>query len=164
MGLPGERVRVVYDCMVFLQGTARSSSPSGLCLSLAEKGFVNLCVNAAILDEVGEVLRRPRLRAEFQALTDELVSQLLQAVRGFSMFFADVARELTFARDPKDEPYINLARTAKARYLVSRDADLLDVPRSSDADSRRICEECPGLEIVDPFTFLSSMRNTSAQR
>ena len=164
MGLPSDRVRVVYDCMVFLQGAARSGSPAGLCLSLAERGFVELCLSVAILDEIGDVLHRPKLRVRFPALTDELVSQFLQAVRGFSTFFADVTRELAFARDPKDEPYINIARTAKARYLVSRDADLLDVPTSSDADSRRIREECPGLEIVDPLAFLSSMRNISVQR
>src|SRR5689334_18075304 len=120
MGHSGDRVRVVYDCMVFLQGAARSSSPAGLCLSLAEKGFVELCLSDAILDEVGEVLRRPKVRAKFPTLTDELVLRFLETVGGFSTFFGEVTRELSFARDPKDEPYINLARTAQAQYLVSR--------------------------------------------
>jgi predicted nucleic acid-binding protein len=68
---------------------------------------------------------------------------------------------LPFARDPKDEPYINLARTAQAQYLVSRDADLLDVPTASDKDSRRIREDCPSLEIVDPVTFLALLLQAS---
>lgn len=161
MGHSGDRVRVVYDCMVFLQGAARSSSPAGLCLSLAEKGFVELCLSDAILDEVGEVLRRPKVRAKFPTLTDELVSQFLETVRGFSRFFGDVPRELLLARDPKDEPYINLARTAQAHYLVSRDADLLDVPIASDGDSRRIREDCPSLQIVDPVTFLGLLQQAS---
>jgi putative PIN family toxin of toxin-antitoxin system len=164
MGLTGDRVRVIYDCMVFLQGAARSSSPAGLCLSLAEKGFVELCLSDAILDEVGEVLRRPKVRAKFPTLTDELVSQFLETVGGFSTFFGEVTRELPFARDPKDEPYINLARTAQAQYLVSRDADLLDVPTAPDRDSRRIREECPDLQIVDPVMFLSLLRQVPAQR
>lgn len=104
MGLAGDRVRVVYDCMVFLQGAARSSSPAGLCLSLAEKGFVELCLSKTILDEVGEVLRRPKVRVKFPTLDDELVSEFLRALRGFSTLFEDVTRELAFARDPKDEP------------------------------------------------------------
>ena len=163
MGLTDDRVRVVYDCMVFLQGAARSSSPAGLCLTLAEKGFVELCLSDAILDEVGEVLRRPKVRARFPTLTDELVSQFLETVEGFSTFFGvgDVTRELPFARDPKDEPYINLARTAQAKYLVSRDADLLDVTTASDRDSRRIRVDCPSLEIVDPVTFLVLLRQAS---
>jgi putative PIN family toxin of toxin-antitoxin system len=161
MGLPGDRVRVVYDCMVFLQGAARSSSPAGLCLLLAEKGFVELCLSDAILDEVGEVLRRPKVRAKFPTLTDELVAQFLETVGGFSTFFGDVKRELPFARDAKDEPYINLARMAKAQYLVSRVADLLDVPTASDRDSRRIREECPDLQIVDPAAFLVLLRKAS---
>jgi putative PIN family toxin of toxin-antitoxin system len=158
----GDRVRVVYDCMIFLQAAARGGSPAGLCLSLAEQRFVELCVSSMVLDEVGEVLRRPRLRAKFPVLTAEVVSQFLQAVKGFSTFFSSVQREFTFARDPKDEPYINLARTANARYLVSRDAHLLDVPTSSDMDSRHIREECPGLEFVDPLTFLGSIKRASA--
>src|SRR5688572_26414018 len=101
MGLPSDVVRVVYDCMVFLQGAARSSSTSGLCLLLAEKGFVELCVSAAILNEVGEVLCRPKLRAKFPALTVELVSQFLKGVRGFSTFFADVTQELALAETRK---------------------------------------------------------------
>jgi predicted nucleic acid-binding protein len=83
--------------MVFLQGAARSSSPAGLCLSLAEKGFVELCLSDAILDEVGEVLRRPKVRAKFPTLTDEIVSQFLETVGGFSTFFGEVLRELPFA-------------------------------------------------------------------
>lgn len=160
MGLTRDRVRVVYDCMVFLQGAARSSSPAGLCLLLAEKGLVELCLSDAILVEVGEVLRRPSVRSKFPALTDELVAQFLETVGRFSTFFSDVTPELPFARDPKDEPYINLARTANAQYLVSRDADLLDVPTASDRDSRRIREACPNLQVIDPATFLVLLGQT----
>jgi putative PIN family toxin of toxin-antitoxin system len=161
MGSPAGRIRVVYDCMVFLQGAARGNSPAGFCLSLAERGFVELCLSEPILLEIGGVLRRPALRAKFPVLTDEFIMRFLDIVRGFSTFFGDVTRELLLARDPKDEPYINLARRAQARYLVSRDADLLDVSTASDRDSRRIRENCPGLQIVDPVRFLSLLRQTS---
>jgi putative PIN family toxin of toxin-antitoxin system len=120
MGLPGGRVRVVYDCMVFLQGAARSTSPAGLCLRLAEKGFVELCLSEAILSEVGEVLRRPKVRAKFPTLTDELVSQFLHVLKGFSTFFEDVTLELAFARDPKDEPCINHTVESVERTAIVR--------------------------------------------
>jgi hypothetical protein len=51
--------------------------------------------------------------------------------------------------------------TAKAQYLVSRDADLLNVPTASDRDSRRVREECPELQIVDPVTFLVLLQQAS---
>jgi putative PIN family toxin of toxin-antitoxin system len=40
---------------------------------------------------------------------------------------AEVPRTLTLPRDPKDEPYLNLALAVGAQYLVSRDKDLLDL-------------------------------------
>ena len=54
-----------------------------------------------------------------------------------------------FPRDPKDEPYINLALAANADYLVTRDNDLLDL--MNDSDFR---QQFPGLTILDPVAFL----------
>jgi hypothetical protein len=54
MGAPSERIRVVFDCMIFLQGAARRESPSGLCLLLAEKGLIELCVSRPVLDEIAD--------------------------------------------------------------------------------------------------------------
>lgn len=53
---------------------------------------------------------------------------------------------ITLARDPKDEPYLNLAAHSQADYLVSRDRDLLE------ADA--IAKKMPTLRIVDPVAFL----------
>jgi predicted nucleic acid-binding protein len=39
----------------------------------------------------------------------------------------EVPRVFEYPRDPNDEPYINLAIPARAKYLVSRDKDLLDL-------------------------------------
>jgi predicted nucleic acid-binding protein len=52
-------------------------------------------------------------------------------------------------RDPDDEPYVNLAVAAGARYLVTRDKDLLDL--MEDADFRR---RFATLAILDPAAFL----------
>jgi putative PIN family toxin of toxin-antitoxin system len=158
MGAPCERIRVVFDCMIFLQGAARRESPSGLCLLLAEKGLIELCVSRPVLDEIADVLSRPRVRSKFPLLTDTLIERFIGTLEGFSTFLADVPRKLVFARDPKDEPYINLARTAKARYLVSRDTDLLEITTGNDTDARRIREECPDLEFVHPVAFLVLIR------
>ena len=53
--------RVVFDCMVFLQGAASPDGPAAACLRLAEKGHVELCVSSEILSEVRDVLTRPTL-------------------------------------------------------------------------------------------------------
>ena len=62
----------------------------------------------------------------------------------------------TLARDPKDEPYIDLAAAAQARYLVSRDNDLLDL--MGDAAFRR---QFPGLTVIDPVALLRELASAT---
>jgi putative PIN family toxin of toxin-antitoxin system len=128
----------------------RPADPKAYCARkmVLTMGATFLCISEPILNEVGAVLRRPKIRAKFPSLTDELVSQFLQTVEGFSRLFIDVGSDLAFARDPKDARYINFAHRAKAQFPVTRDADLLDVPTASDGDSLRIREACPDLRIV----------------
>jgi predicted nucleic acid-binding protein len=63
--------------MIFLQGAARRESPAGLCITLAERGVVELCISSEILSEVADVLARPRIRTKFPALTDEVVAEFV---------------------------------------------------------------------------------------
>lgn len=56
-------------------------------------------------------------------------------------------------RDPKDEPYLNLAIATKAEYLVTRDRDLLDLMHDSSFQQRY-----PDLRILDPVEFLNEIR------
>ena len=69
--------RVVFDCMVFLQGAANPDGPAAACLRLAEKGHVELCISSEILSEVRDVLTRPKMQHRFSALTEETVSAFL---------------------------------------------------------------------------------------
>ena len=63
--------------------------------------------------------------------------------------FANVQKEVTLPRDPKDEPYLNLAIVAVANYLVSRDKDLLDLMQD-----QSFREHYSDLIILDPVAFL----------
>jgi predicted nucleic acid-binding protein len=61
----------------------------------------------------------------------------------------DVPKAFTLERDPKDEPYINLAIAAAAQYLVTWDKDLLDL-----AGNELFRQAYPNLTILDPPTLL----------
>jgi predicted nucleic acid-binding protein len=67
----------------------------------------------------------------------------------------EVPRAVDLERDPKDEPYLDLAVAVRAHYLVSRDRDLLDLMKDSDFRQR-----FPDLNIVDPPTFLQALRSS----
>src|SRR5262245_32761689 len=114
--------------MVFFQATARPTGPAArLFLDFVEAGRLALYVSDAILDEVRDVLSRPRIRAKNPALTDEAVAEFCDRVRHVAQKIDPVPATFALARDPDDEPYLNLAIAAAADYLVTRDKDMLDL-------------------------------------
>src|SRR3954470_11841875 len=111
-------VIAVYDCMLFLQAASRPDRVHGTFRLLAD-GTVTLCMSPAVLAEIRDVLTRPELRAKFPALTPEHVEVFLDHVLASARLIDPVAEVFTLPRDPKDEPYVNLAVAAGARYLVT---------------------------------------------
>ncbi len=57
-------------------------------------------------------------------------------------------------RDPKDEKYINLAAAAGAAYIISRDADLLDLMTGFDEESKNFRQKFRLLKVIEPLEFL----------
>ena len=150
-------LRVVFDCMVFLQGAARETSPAKACLTLAEEGFVELCLSAAILAEVKDVLTRPETQKRFPDLAARDVEEFLENVSSQAVIYLNIPEEFRYARDPKDEPYINLALVARASYLVTRDSDLLDLMKETTEEGRAFRFKYPFLTILDPVAFLKEI-------
>src|SRR5262245_61773017 len=144
--------RVVLDCMVFLQGAARPAGPARACLRFVDEDQVTLCVSAEILAEVRDVLSRPKTQQRFPLLSQEWVETFVQNIESKALLLSEVPKVFTLERDPKDEPYLNLAIAAGAHYLVSRDRDLLDL--MTDEHFRR---NYPDLTILDPVAFLQAI-------
>jgi putative PIN family toxin of toxin-antitoxin system len=139
--------------MVFLQGAARSTSPSRACFRLVEAGLAELCLSPAIVAEVKEVMARPALQRKFPDLTSVTMALLLKEVAEKTIEVVAVPSIFSYPRDPKDEPYINLAIATGAAFLVSRDNDLLDL--MNNPDFRR---QFPNLTILDPVAFLRTLQ------
>lgn len=150
--MPERRLRVVFDCMIFLQAAARRASPSGACLALAEQGLLELYVSPAILAEVQDVIGRPQIRTKFRQLTDDVVAEFISRIERIAVRVDGVGTGITLARDPKDEPYLDLAAYSAADYLVSRDRDLLEGAATT-------VKSLPDLRIVDPVAFLVAVRS-----
>lgn len=141
--------KVVFDAMVFLQAGANPAGPSGACLALARSGPLVLITSPEVLAELRDLLARPNIRRKFPRWTDELVDVFIREVERISLSIDEVPRAFEYPRDPKDEPYVNLAIAAGADYLTSRDRDLLDLMRVPDFTSR-----FPSLRVLDPVSLL----------
>lgn len=155
--------RVVFDCMVFLQGAASPEGPAAACLRLAEKGHVELCISSEILSEVRDVLTRPKIRQRFSALTAETVSAFLTQVSRFALVVSDVPRVVSLPRDPEDEKYLNLAAAAGAEYLVSRDNDLLNLMDAQRPESQAFRAAFPQITVLDPVSFLRAISTQASE-
>jgi len=147
--------QAVFDCSLFLQAALRPDGPAGLCLDCVEAGAVELLVSEPILAEVREVLRRPELKPRRKGrLTDRIVNELLSWVEAQATLVPEVPSVFSYARDPDDEPYLNLAVASKALYLVTRDRDLLDLQHPDSGPGRELRRLAPQLTILDPVEFL----------
>jgi putative PIN family toxin of toxin-antitoxin system len=157
------RPRVVFDCMIYLQATANESSPAAALLRMLDDSIISLSVSNDILDEVRDVLSRPKIRQKNPRITDERVDALLMRLAETATLIESVPKHFSYERDPKDEKYINLAVETNAAYLVSRDNDLLDLMREDLAGSKDFRQQFPTLTILNPVAFLRQMQQLSTQ-
>lgn len=144
----------VLDCVVLVQAVRSPSGPSGRVVSWALSGRFRLCISTTTLNELKTVLARPNVLAKCPHLTPEVTGAFVAAIEAVAYCSDTVEEVFSYPRDPKDEPYVNLAIAAKADFLVTRDRDLLDLRNPDDLDGMRLRELHPTLKIVDPVEFL----------
>jgi putative PIN family toxin of toxin-antitoxin system len=120
-------------------------------------GRVQVFLSPEILLEVIDVLNRPELQEKFKSLTPEAADAYVKEIARKSTIVKDVPKRIALPRDPKDEPYLNLALEAHADFLVTRDKDLLDLMKDSVFRLQN-----PELTILDPVSFLTEVPARSA--
>ena len=158
------RPRVVFDCMVYLQATVSESGPAAALLRLLDNDALSLFVSDDVLEEVREVLSRPKIRQRNPEITDERVDALINRVLEKAIVVNDVQQHFIYSRDPKDEKYINLATEAEVSYLVSRDKDLLDLMTGETDECKDFRRRFRQLKIIEPVKFLKMVMPKEANQ
>lgn len=148
--------KAVFDCMLFLQAATSRVDPASACFRLVDGDRLTLFLSRDILAEVREVLNRPKVRRKFPILTEEFVDAFLEWAEAKGTVLDEIPEVYQLARDPDDEPYLNLAIAAQVQYLVSRDHDLLDLMNDPEFRSQH-----SDLLIIDPVALLRLFRATS---
>jgi putative PIN family toxin of toxin-antitoxin system len=148
------RPGVVFDCNVLLQAAVRDDGPAATCLRLLDENRVIGYVSRATLKELRAVLGYPAIRNRNPGLTDESAATFLERLIYKSVLVRRVRHILDYPRAKQDEPYIDLAATAKADYLVSRDKDLLSLMRGHSLVCKQFRQKTHPLRVIDPVAFL----------
>lgn len=90
------------------------------------RGHLTIITSLPLLDELSDVLNRPRLRRKYKIQEREITTLLrLLAARAV---LVPVTGRLAICRDPDDDLVLETAIVGDADYLVTRDDDLKHDP------------------------------------
>lgn len=134
-------MRVVLDTNVLVAGLLWFGPPHRI-LELADEGAVTLCLTEVLLEELADVLPRPKFRsviARRQTSVDELMVSVFAAAR---LFQPTMLNGLPDLRDPDDSLVLECAVSANADYIILGDDDLL------------VLERFHNIQILSPAEFI----------
>ena len=141
------RIPVVFDTNVivgFYLSRSKTSANGQAFRLWRDQRKLQLIISDEVLREYLEV--RARL-----GVSEVLVERLEERFkRRQTVTFVSLGPRPTLSRDPDDNLLIATARSGKARFLVTSDHDLLDIPGTEQARLR--------LAIVTPAKLLASLR------
>ena len=147
----------VFDAVVFVQAVLSSTGPAYAALLACAEGKAVLHSCDAVLEEVRNVLGRPFVRKHFPADWNERIERVLDLFGRTATVVENPPAAFRLPRDPKDETYINLAISVGAKYLVSRDRDLLDLMTDESPEASAFRQQYPNLTVLDPVSFLQAL-------
>jgi uncharacterized protein len=129
-------MKIVLDTNVLVAGLL---SPFGLCgdiVRMVSSGNLTLCVDARVLSEYQEVLERPKFR-----FNPDKVAAILDYIERSSWVVSSVPLSFSLP-DPDDEPFLEIAISGDADYLVTGNA--VHFPS----------ELCQGVKVMSPSDFV----------
>jgi uncharacterized protein len=117
-------VRVVLDANVLVSALISPAGPlRAIVGSWVDERF-ELIASLALLDELRDVLGRPRFR---RWVSLDVAAEFIDGIAQDAVIVADPPAQAGVTADPDDECLIALARAARGDYLVSGDRHLLDI-------------------------------------
>lgn len=115
---------VVFDTVILVRGLINPFSRCGRIVFDHSRAY-ELVVSPAIVQEYETVLVRPELTRKYRAVATRDLRTTLDIVAA-----ADVVQPPdtpTICRDPADDKFLAAAKSGNAQFLVTEDADLLDM-------------------------------------
>ena len=133
-------MRVVVDTNVVISAMLWKGPPDQV-LSLARSGRISIYASRALLDELSQVIRRPKFAAQVSR-TGRTANALLSDYRRLTLRARNSQLTKRISRDADDDAVLACALAVKAELIVSGDDDLLSLKMFR------------GIEIVPPRDLL----------
>jgi putative PIN family toxin of toxin-antitoxin system len=152
--MPSETILAVFDTNIFIQSLLNPHSIAAKCLEKVRYGKLKLFVSKDTLAEVRDVILRPNILVRLPDADAAQIEAFIEDVSNISTLIHSVPETFKFSRDPKDEIIINLAVVSEAKYIVSRDKDLLDLMSGFTDECKEFRQRFRFLKVVEPLEFL----------
>ena len=136
-------IRAVVDTSIVVRAVLKPLGTVGPVLDFLVEERYKFLYSEATLEEMVDVLGRPRLRRRFplRGRDPQTVIDLI-LLRGEAV---ETRRRWTACRDPKDNKFLDVAVEGQADALVSGDEDLL------------VLHPFQGIPIIQPAQFLAML-------
>jgi putative PIN family toxin of toxin-antitoxin system len=140
-------MRAVLDVSILVRALIKPGGTVGPVLQRLCEGAYTLLYSEPLLEELVDVLSRPRIRDKY-GLGDEDVETvlLLLMLRGEPV---SPDRRITACRDPRDDKVLEVAVAGQANAIVTGEEDLL------------VLDTFEGIPIVGPAAFLAMLGDSS---
>ena len=116
-------MRVVLDANVLISAVIQAGPSYRIVSRWLDDAGLDVVICPAVLAEIEEVLRRPRLQKRIEP---ELADLYLATVRRIAHLVDDPVSIAAATRDSNDDYLVALARQHDADYIVTGDKDLLE--------------------------------------
>jgi putative PIN family toxin of toxin-antitoxin system len=121
-----KRLVVVLDTNVFVANylSTNPKSPNVVTVRLWRERKLQLVLSDEIANEYDDVLNR-------LGISENLVARFLTSLHeSGTVTHVNLGKRFTDSRDPKDNPFLSTAAAGRAKFLVTNDSDLLDIPEA----------------------------------
>ncbi len=115
-------MRAVIDTNVWVSAVLNPHGAPALVMEAFRKAQFLVVVSQPLLDELWQVLMRPRLMRRMSYHPD-LVQELMNLLKARAVW-VEIQGEINLCRDPHDNMFLETAIKGGAEYLVTRDDDL----------------------------------------
>lgn len=127
MAAKKERLPVVLDTNVIIANylSTNLQSPNVVTVRLWRERKLQIIVSDEITDEYIDVLNR-------LGVSENLVTNFSTSLdESGTVTYVNLGKRFTDSRDLKDNPFLSTAAAGRAKFLVTSDSDLLDIPESA---------------------------------
>ena len=118
-------MKIALDSNTLISALLWQGAPNDL-LSLIEKGTFTLCVTPVLLEELRDVLSRPKFSSRIKERKTSC-EELITGIIDIAELHPDKKISPVIKDDPEDDEILSCALASGAKYIISGDSHLLEL-------------------------------------